>query len=200
MNPTWENRNGAGAHDQDAANGAGSAHELRELPELRQLDDTLRLVASVPVPEGLEDRVHVALRAAPRGARILAWPTAMRPQAAWLGSGWARTAAAAAIVFVVAGGGWGVYLHLPHSASKVVTMPAPQKTGGFSSTGAIRTPDSIKGPLISAPVTAAPVTATPLIAKPSAHSKTHPGKLKAKKPATPAAVSTIAPAAVPAER
>jgi hypothetical protein len=191
MNPAWENRNGAGAHGQDTTNGTGSPRELHELPEL---DNTLRVIATVPVPEGLVERVHVTLRTAPRGARVLAWPTALRPQAAWLGAGWARTAAAAAIVFVVAGGGWGVYMRLPHS-QKVVVMPAAQKAGGFSSAGAIHTPDSIQGTVIT----------NPLIAKPSAHHKTHPGKLKTKNaettnPVTPDAASTATPVAVPAQR
>jgi hypothetical protein len=200
MNPAWENRNSAGAQGQNATSGAGGAKELHQLPELPELNSTLRLIASAPIPEGLEERVHATLRTAPRGARVLAWPTALRPQAAWLGSGWARTAAAAAIVFVVAGGGWGVYLRLPHTASKVVAMPAPRKAGGFSSAGAIHTPDSIQGPLI-----ANPVAANPVIAK---HSKTHPGKLKTRNaettsPVTPDpalnAVPTVAPAAAPAQ-
>lgn len=216
MNPAWENTNSAGAQGENATNGAVGAQELQQLPELSELDATLRFIASVPVPEGLEERVHATLRAAPRGARLLAWPTALRPQAAWLGSGWARTAAAAAIVFVVAGGGWGVYLRLPHSP-KVVTMPATPKAG-FSSAGAIHTPDSIQGPVITNPaivnpvvanpvtanpVTANPVTAHPSAARPSAHHKTHPGKLKTNKAETanqaaPAPVSTMAPAAAPA--
>ncbi len=37
-------------------------------------EDTLRLIASLPAPAGLEDRVHKALRAAPRSGRVLAWP------------------------------------------------------------------------------------------------------------------------------
>lgn len=201
MNPAWENTNSAGAQGQNATNDAVGAQELQQLSELPELQATLQLIASVPVPEGLEERVHATLRAAPRGARVLAWPTALRPQAAWLGSGWARTAAAAAIVFVVAGGGWGVYLHLPHSP-KVVTMPAAPKAG-FSSAGAIHTPDSIQGPVITNPVIANPVTAHSSAARPSAHHKAHPGKLKTNKaetanPAAPAAVSTMAPAAAPA--
>lgn len=199
MNPAWENRNSAGAQGQNATNGANGAKQFH--PELSELDAALRLIASVPVPDGLEERVHASLRAAPRGARVQAWPSVLRPQAAWLGSGWARTAAAAAIVFVVAGGGWGVYLRLPHSP-KVVTMPAAQKASGFSSAGAIHTPDAIQGPVIANPVIANPVTVNPLAAKPPAHRKTHPGKLKTKKaetanPIAPAAVSTTAPAAVP---
>ena len=50
-------------------------------------EETLRLIASLPAPAGLEDRVHAALRSAPHGAparglragvaswgRVLAWP------------------------------------------------------------------------------------------------------------------------------
>ena len=39
-------------------------------------EETLRLIASLPAPAGLEDRVHAALRAAPRRGRVLAWPEA----------------------------------------------------------------------------------------------------------------------------
>ena len=70
-------------------------------------DETLRIIAGLPAPAGLEERVHAVLRAAPRRGRVLAWPEALRPQSSWM-----RTAAAAAIVFVVAGGGWGVYMHV----------------------------------------------------------------------------------------
>jgi len=79
---------------RDAAGGNGRG----------EAEATLRLIARLPAPEGLEERVRASLRAAPRRGRILAWPAAFRPE-----SGWMRAAAAAAIVFVVAGGGWGVY-------------------------------------------------------------------------------------------
>ncbi|HLI02840.1 MAG TPA: hypothetical protein VKU93_01110 [Terracidiphilus sp.] len=188
MNPAWENGNGAGTQDRD---GAG---QLRQPAELSEWDSTLRLIASVSVPEGLEERVHAALRAAPGGARLLAWPAALRPRHAWISGGWSRAAAAAAIVFVVAGGGWGVYMRLPHSP-KAVTMPAAQKTGGFSSAGAIRTPDSIQGPVLTKRMAAAP-----LPAKPTARGKAHPGRPKAKKAETASPAASVAPAAVPVQR
>ena len=105
-------------------------------------DATLHLVTHAPVPDGLEERVHAALQTAPRSGRLLAWPAA---------AGWVRSAAAAAIVFVVAGGGWGVYRHAQlHQPAKVNAAPAPQvaapAAGGFSSAGAIRTPQTVKGP------------------------------------------------------
>ncbi len=112
-------------------------------------EETLRLIANLPVPEGLEDRVHKALRAAPRQGRVLAWPAGMRSRVS-LRSNSIRTAAAAAIVFVVVGGGWGVYSRVQTGQTgKVVVMPAPiANPGGFSGAGAIRTPETLPGPKI----------------------------------------------------
>jgi hypothetical protein len=107
---------------------------------------TLHAVTHAPTPEGLEKRVHAALKRAPQQARVLEWPG---------GSiGWMRGAAAAAIVMVVAGGGWGVYRHAQQEAAKAVMAPAVQvapAAGGFSSAGAMRTPETVKGPAIVAP-------------------------------------------------
>jgi hypothetical protein len=130
-------------------------------------EETLRLIARLPAPEDLEVRVHAGLRAAPeRGphrrmlvagvssrGRVLAWPKSLDLQ-----SGWMRTAAAAAIVFVVAGGGWGVYMHVQqHLPAKVIAMPARMPAaGGFSSAGAMRTPDTLPGPTVPHPVKTQP--------------------------------------------
>jgi hypothetical protein len=70
----------------------------------------------------------------------------------------ARSAAAAAIVCVVVGGGWGVYSRVqPAQTPKAVAMPprvaAP---GGFSSAGAMRTPQTLDGPVLAHRMTAAP--------------------------------------------
>ena len=54
----------------------------------RTVNATLRLIANLPIPEGLEDRIHSALRSAPRRASLLVWPTI-------IDTGWMRTAAAA---------------------------------------------------------------------------------------------------------
>ncbi len=118
-------------HDQKTFAAAGTAEE------------TLRLVASLPAPSGLEERIHKTLDAAPRRGRILVWPRSMRPE-----SGWMRSAAAAAIVFVVAGGGWGVYTRVEQNQpAKVIVMPARMpSTGGFTGAGAIRTPVTLPGP------------------------------------------------------
>jgi hypothetical protein len=112
-------------------------------------EETLRLIANLPSPEGLEERVHKSLRAAPRAGRVLAWPAGMRSRVS-LTSNAFRTAAAAAIVFVVVGGGWGVYSRVQQVQNgRVVVMPARMtNTGGFSGAGAIRTPETLPGPKI----------------------------------------------------
>ncbi|MGD0347374.1 MAG: hypothetical protein ABSA85_11490 [Terracidiphilus sp.] len=115
------------------------------------VEETLRLIAGLPAPAGLEERVHKALRAAPRNGRVLAWPERFRAGIASgiaLESNWMRAAAAAAIVFVVVGGGWGVYSRVQQGQpAKILVMPAPmQGSGGFSGAGAMRTPETLPGP------------------------------------------------------
>jgi hypothetical protein len=57
-----------------------------------------------------------------------------------------RSAAAAAIVFVVAGGGWGVYTRVEQNQpARVIVMPA-RMPGGFGGAGAIRVPQTLPGP------------------------------------------------------
>jgi hypothetical protein len=110
-------------------------------------EQTLRLIASLPAPAGLEDRVHAALGTAARSGRILAWPQ----------SDWMRTAAAAVIVFVVAGGGWGIYTHVQHGQpAKVIVMPHAMQPDGFSGAGAKRTPQTLPGPTVILPVKPTP--------------------------------------------
>lgn len=114
-------------------------------------EETLRLIARLPAPEGLEDRVHTALRKAPRSARILPWPMASK----WMHSTIARSAAAAVIVCVVSGGGWAVYSRVaPAPAPRVIAMPRVAATGGFSSANAMRTPTTLNGPTLTHPVPA----------------------------------------------
>jgi hypothetical protein len=115
-----------------------------------EAERTLRLIALLPAPAGLEDRVQAGLRtsqnSARRTARILDWPAALRPA-----SGWMRTAAAAAIVFVVAGGGWGVYSRVqPPQTAKVIVMPQRVVSpGGFSNASAMHVPNTLNGPTIA---------------------------------------------------
>ena len=124
-------------------------------------EETLRLIANLPAPDGLEDRVHAALNAVPRRSRVLAWPRALRAE-----SGWMRGAAAAAIVFVVAGGGWGVYSRVQstqvaqNQPAKVIVMPARTPvSGGFSGAGAMRTPVTLPGPKAPEPAKISPLKA-----------------------------------------
>jgi len=119
-------------------------------------EETLRLIASLPAPEGLERRVQSLLDAVPHRGRVLAWPQSFRPE-----SGWMRSAAAAAIVFVVAGGGWGVYTRVENThfdqnqPAKVIVMPA-RIPSGFGGAGAIRTPETLPGPKAPEPVKVSP--------------------------------------------
>ena len=144
-------------------------------------EETLRVVAGLPAPAGLEDRMRAAIHLArnenfqrqenssgPNGpgpnvygnvrrGRVLAWPSALKPQA-----GWMRTAAAAAIVFVVAGGGWGVYTRVEQNRpAKILVMPprigAP---GGFAGASAVRTPQTLTRPTVNPAAQSAVNTAT----------------------------------------
>lgn len=110
-------------------------------------DETLRLIASLPAPDGLSDRVQAALRTtAPHSATVLHWPVALSSHSSFL-----RGAAAAAIVCVVAGGGWRIYSHVPAQTSPQV-IQMPQGTGlssGFGAAGARHVPDTLNGPVLT---------------------------------------------------
>jgi hypothetical protein len=123
-----------------------------------EAEETLRLIASLPAPDGLEDRIHASLRSAPRTVRVLAWPST-------LAENWLRAAAAAAIVFVVAGGGWGIYSRVqpgsssqgvvsPHLGAQGVVSPHLGAQGGFSEGGAVRRPQTLQGPIVANPTNA----------------------------------------------
>jgi hypothetical protein len=130
-------------------------------PDLQSTDltvtgeDTLRLVARLPAPEGLADRVQSGLRHTSPTGRVLNWRTPLRPSGGWMQSTMARGAAAAAIVCVVAGGGWRIYSRVqPAPSARVVAMPsrlAPGR-GGFSQAGAKRVPQTLDGPVLTHPV------------------------------------------------
>jgi hypothetical protein len=154
-------------------------------------EDTLRLIAGLPAPAGLEERVHKALRAAPRNGRVLGWPAKFRAKTA-LESNWMRAAAAAAIVFVVVGGGWGVYSRVqPGQAGKVIVMPQPMpSSGGFAGAGAIRTPETLPGPKVRVQETKGPRDqGTEATKKPATPKKAATGQHPASAPAPQPAVS-----------
>jgi hypothetical protein len=163
-------------------------------------DATLRLIATLPVPEGLEDRVHATLRSAQLSRRgsVLAWPVSERA-----GSSWMRTAAAAAIAFVIVGGGWSVYSHVPPGQSMPAAIAPPRLApGSFSGAGAIRTPQTLNGPVVAHPAAhaAAPAKSAHKPAAQSAQSLTPestPDSAKGGKPAAPekSTQTSVAPAA-----
>ena len=118
---------------------------------LAEVDRTLRLLAKVAAPEGLEGRIHAGLRSASRnGGRVIEFPGEFPGRRAG-DSPWMRTAAAAAICFVVVGGGWGVYSRV--QTARVIAMPSHISApgNGFSNAGAMRTPQNLNGPVINHP-------------------------------------------------
>lgn len=119
---------------------------------------TLRLIARLPAPSGLEDRVLAGVISAPRSGRLLHWPGILKPTASWM-----RGAAAAAIVFVIAGGGWGIYSRVQTSAPAKTTSLPPHvgAAPGFSSAGAMRTPQTLKGPVVAQPAGGQPDASMP---------------------------------------
>jgi hypothetical protein len=140
-------------------------------------EDTLRLIAMLPAPEGLADRVQDGLRHAPQTARVLNWRGSLRPSGGWMQSTMARGAAAAAIVCVVAGGGWRIYSRVqPEPAAKVLVMPprvAPG-SGGFSQSNAKRVPKTLEGPVLTHPV--ADNMEPKAVGKAAASSRSLPGR------------------------
>lgn len=115
---------------------------------LGQAEATLRLIAALPAPERLEERVKGALQRTPAGraGNLLGWPESMRRTLT--DSVWARGAAAAAIVVLVAGGSWQVYSRVqPKQAT--ITVPRVGAGGGFSSANAVRTPKTLDAPVVT---------------------------------------------------
>jgi hypothetical protein len=132
------------AHNSLDSSGSGLDRSGLRIDGVSTGEDTLRLIAGLPSPEGLEGRVRAALRTAPRQGWVLTWPFALRSDAAWV-----RAAAAAAIVMVVAGGGWGVYSHIqPWQPAKAGVVPS--RAGQFSGASAVRSPQSLQPPVVSA--------------------------------------------------
>jgi hypothetical protein len=122
-------------------------------------EDTLRLIARLPTPEGLADRVQAGLRDAPQTGRVLPWRAPLRPAGGWIHSRMARGAAAAMIVSVVAGGGWAIYSRVaPASTARVIVMrqTVGATGGGFAPAGAKRVPETLQGPVLTHRVAQAP--------------------------------------------
>jgi hypothetical protein len=131
-------------------------------------EETLRLLARLHAPEGLEERVQKKLRNAvvssAHQAKILGWPAWLRPSGGWMQSAPLRAAFAGAIVAVVVGGGWIVSSRLPAAqpGMAVTTSPRGAAPGGFSAANAKRTPQTLDRPLVAVPAEAPPPKAAPL--------------------------------------
>jgi hypothetical protein len=121
-------------------------------------EDTLRVIANLPAPDGLVDRVQTRLRTAPHAGRVLAWPLAFAPGGWGYGSAM-RGAAAAAIVCIVAGGCWRIYSHVqPGPSARIIVMPTTAGPArGFSIGGSVHMPDPARGPVLTHQVVAEPV-------------------------------------------
>ena len=114
-------------------------------------EETLRLIAALAAPDGLADRVQMRLRTAPRKTRLFQWPVHLMPSG-YAGSQMLRVAAAVLIVCTVVGGSWGMYWHVQPAASAAGAAPVPARlgnSGGFSSAGAMRKPDTLNGPVLT---------------------------------------------------
>lgn len=117
-------------------------------------EQTLRMLAKLPAPDGLSARVQANLRIAPRNSSVFNIGGVLGISG-WMHSGALRIAAAVGIVVMVAGGGWQIYSRVqtsPGLQGTAVPMrvnPAPGPAGGFSTSGAIARPDPLKGPVIT---------------------------------------------------
>jgi len=130
--------------------------EAMELAQMgnRSVDETLRMIARMPAPEGLEERVKAGLRLAGSPGRVLGWPVGRNAENVWMRTGWLRGAAAAAIALVVVGGGWGIYARVaPARSAKIAVVPATQPSGtsqpgAFGEAGAKRRPLTVTGAVV----------------------------------------------------
>jgi hypothetical protein len=147
-------------------------------------EEILRVIATMPAPEGLEDRVKARLRVSPGRATVIAWPFSSAES--WMRSAGMRAAAAAAIVMVIAGGGWGVYSHIQVAPvpTAAVDQQTPNDAGRFSTAGAKHVPQTVEGPVVVAPVIEKQMQETGKAQVPQKHAAT---KGKHQKQAVPAA-------------
>ena len=116
-------------------------------------EKTLRLIATLPAPDGIEERVKARLGAAPMRSSVILWPFLNLDGRGWMDRSGVRAAAAAAIVLVVIGGGWGVYSHIQVPVTPTAVAAPQQVTsgGGFATAGARRTPQTLDRPVVVNP-------------------------------------------------
>lgn len=175
-----------------------------EFPGCGGYEETLRLLANLPAPAGLAERVQAGLQAGGAApARILRWPVRLgqivqmdQVGQFWMQSGFARGLAAAAIVCMVAGGGWGVYSRVqPSQPARGIALPHVGAPGGFAGAGAMRTPQTLNAPVVVHPAATHPAIAEPQTpVAPTKQTLAHRGK-SASASANKLAVSSAAPVA-----
>jgi hypothetical protein len=161
--------------------------------------------------ERLQARLQAHIQSEPRQAatRLLRWPVnagqtsgfAVNLAASVAGNEWLRVAAALLIAAVVAGGGWAIasMAHPPAREARATPQTARPSVAneGFSSAGAMRTPQTLAGP--AAPEAAPALTAVPAAtAAPTAARRIMMvKKTAAMDSAKTAATASKTPAAVP---
>jgi len=111
-------------------------------------EEVLRRIATLPAPEGLEERVQARLEKVLRSTpRRSAWRLWME-ESLFLYSAPLRAASAVTIAALVLGGGWMVARHTTPVGSAMKPDSA-SATGGFSTAGAIRVPQTLQGPAVN---------------------------------------------------
>ena len=146
---------------------------------LREAEESLRLIANLPAPRGLENRVIAGLRSAPARARVLSFTRLPGSTENWF-----RGAAAAAIAFLIVGGGWGIYSRV-QPAGSTATIPQPGNTKGFSNAGAVRVPQTLQAPVVAEPSLVQPAPTKHVKAPMKALTERGAKALKANKAARP---------------
>lgn len=128
-------------------------------PDLDALDATLRSMAALRPPAGLEARLLASLQ--PERGQVIEFPHAQTARGNGL-----RAMAAAILVSVVLGGGWGIVSRVPQAAPVGRAAPLPTQ-GGFSNAGAIRAPQTLVGPEAPAKPVDKPAVPAAVPAKPA---------------------------------
>jgi hypothetical protein len=111
-----------------------------EFDTRHEATETLRLLATLPPPEGFTDRVHR------RVANAAKAPSRRGFWSLWMPMQRLQFAGAALLVLAVGGASWSVYRtnnHAPHASGAPGVAPQVAPSGGFGSAGAERHPSTL---------------------------------------------------------
>ena len=159
------------------------------LPEdnagVSEIESVLRQLAQAPAPEGLENRIKAALRTDTPTGKVLLWRSTPAASRSGTLQGILRGAAAAAIVLVVSGGSWGIYSRVQPARTIGPGLPHGSAPGGFSSAGAMRTPQTLVVPQVHAAAdgSTGQAEAAPIAGQPEVKGRRAHGTKGAKRPA-----------------